>query len=96
MKLLHEIIVPKIAASWNTVADYLEYELEYKQIIRKQGHDNPVDCCVILFEDWISSNRGVSPKTWSKLIDVLEEIKDLRAVTDKIVQELQQSGVFKE
>ena len=96
MKLLHKVVVPRIAATWNIVADYLEYELEYKQVIVKQGHENPIDCCIILLEDWLSTDRGVFPKTWSRLIDVFKEIKDLRGVIDKIIKELQEAGVFKE
>ena len=35
MRLLHEIVVPRIAADWSIVADYLEYEVEYKRVIKK-------------------------------------------------------------
>ena len=96
MKLIHEVVVPRIAAHWSLVADYLEYELEYKLVIRKQGHDNPIDCCVILLEDWLSGNRGVSPKNWSKLIEVLKEIKSLKGTTEKIIKDLSESGVILE
>ena len=34
MKLLHEIVVSRIAAEWDVVAIYLGYEVEYKQLIR--------------------------------------------------------------
>jgi len=94
MKLIHDIVVPRIAAHWNLVADYLEYELEYKQVIKKQGRDNPMDCCVILLEDWLSSNKGVSPKSWSKLIEVLTEIKSLKSTTEKIIKDLAETGIF--
>ena len=93
MKLLHEVVVPRIAAHWSLVADYLEYELEFRQVIRKQGRDNPMDCCVILLEDWLSSSRGVSPKSWSKLIEVLKKIKPLRRTTEKIVCDLERAGI---
>ena len=94
MRLLHKIVVPRIAADWSIVADYLEYELEYKRLIREKCCDNPERCCVELLEDWLTSNRGVSPKTWSKLIEVLREIKSLKATTEKIVEDLATAGVI--
>ena len=94
MKLIHDIVVPRIAAHWNLVADYLEYELEYKQVILKKGHHDPMDCCVLLLEDWLSSKRGVSPKSWSKLIEVLTEIKSLKSTTEKIIKDLAETGIF--
>ena len=94
MRLLHEVVVPRIAADWIIVADYLEYELEYKRLIRENCRDNPERCCVELLEDWLTSNRGVSPKSWSKLIEVLREIKSLKATTEKIVEDLATAGVI--
>ena len=93
MRLLHEIVVPRIAANWSIVADFLEYELEYKQLIREKCRDDPQRCCVELLEDWLSSNRGVFPKSWSKLIEVLRGIKSLKATTEKIVENLATAGV---
>ena len=94
MRLLHEIVIPRIAADWSMVADYLEYELEYKRLIRENCRDNAQRCCVELLEDWLTSNRGVSPKSWSKLIEVLREIKSLKATTEKIVEDLATAGVI--
>ena len=94
MRLLHELVVPRIAADWNIVADYLEYELEYKRLIREKCRDDPERCCVKLLEDWLTSNRGVSPKSWSKLIDILREIKSLKATTEKLVEDLTTAGVI--
>ena len=93
MRLLHEVVVPRIAADWSIVADYLEYEVEYKRIIKEKCRDDPVRCCVELLEDWLSSNRGVSPKSWSTLIKALRGIKSLTATTEKIIQDLVKAGV---
>ena len=94
MRLLHEIVVPRIAADWSMVADYLGYELEYKRLIGVNCRDNAQRCCVELLEDWLSSNRGVSPKSWSKLIEVLRGIKSLKATTEKIVEDLAIAGII--
>ena len=93
MRLLHEIVVPRIAAEWDVVAIYLGYEVEYKQLIRQRCHHDPERCCLELLEDWLSSNRGVIPKSWSKLIEVLGKIKDLTATTEKIIEDLTTAGV---
>ena len=93
MRLLHEIVVPRIAADWSIVADYLEYEVETKKLIREKCHHDPVKCCVELLEDWLSSDRGVSPKSWSRLIEALKGIKSLTATTKEIVQDLAKAGV---
>ena len=94
MRLLHEVVVPRIAADWSIVADYLEYEVEYKRMIKEECQNDPVKCCVELLEDWLSSDRGVSPKSWSKLCKVLSEIKSLTAATESIIQDLEKAGVF--
>ena len=93
MRLLHEIVVPRIAADWSIVADYLEYEVVYKHVIKQRCHNNPERCCVELLEDWLSSDRGVSPKSWSRLIEALKGIKSLIATTQKIIRDLTNAGV---
>ena len=94
MRLLHEIVVPRIAADWSIVADYLGYEVEYKRLIKENCRDNAQRCCVELLEDWLSSDRGVSPKSWSTLIEALKEIKSITATTEKIIKDLEKAGVF--
>ena len=76
------------------VAIYLGYEVEYKQLIKERCHHDPERCCLDLLEDWLSSDRGVSPKSWSKLIEALKEIKSLTATTGKIIEDLEKAGVF--
>ena len=93
MRLLHEIVVPRIAADWSVVADYLEYKMEHKQVIKEKCHNDPERCCVELLEDWLSSDRGISPKSWSRLIEALKGIKSLTAATEMIIQDLTKAGV---
>ena len=94
MRLLHDVVIPKIAADWSIVADYLEYEVEYKRIIERKCQNDPVRCCVELLEDWLTSDRGVSPKSWSTLIKALRGIQNLTATTEKIIKDLKKAGVF--
>ena len=88
------MVIPRIAADWSLVADYLEYEVEDKKLIREKCHHDPLKCCVELLEDWLSSDKGVFPKSWSRLIEVLRQIKSLTWTTEKIVKDLAEAGVF--
>ena len=94
MKLLNEVVVPRIAACWSRLADNLEYEVEYKKVIMQKGHHDPINCCVILLEDWLSSSRGVSPKCLTKLIEVLKQIESLRSATEKIIKDLTEANML--
>lgn len=88
MVLLHEIVVPKIAAHWTVVADALEYKEEDKKLIREKCCNDPLACCVELLEDWLSNDKDVTPKSWSKLIEVLRKSEGLAAVTEEIAEDL--------
>ena len=93
-KLLHKYVIPRISAEWQTVAAYLEYSIATKKTINKANRGLPRDCCTELLEDWISSDNGVKPKTWEKLIEVLSEISSLAMVTKEIKQCLYEEGVL--
>jgi len=93
MVLLCKIVVPRIATDWNMVADCLEFEEEKKLIGEKCQYD-PVKCCEQLLENWLSGDKGVSPKSWSKLIEVLRQSKSLTATTEQIIEDLAVAGVF--
>ena len=54
---------------------------------------DPKQCCTALIEDWISTDNGVKPKTWNKLIEVLSEIDELALATKQIKEALQGEGV---
>jgi len=88
MALLREVVVPKLAAHWNVVADALGYKKEDKELIRKKFCNDPLECCAELLEDWLSNDKGVTPKSWSKLIEVLRKSKSLAVATEEIVKEL--------
>jgi len=94
MVLLCEIVVPRIAANWNMMADCLEFGDEDKRLIGEKCQYDPVKCCEQLLENWLSGDKGVSPKSWSKLIEVLKEIRCLRGAAEKILKELEEAGVL--
>ena len=88
MKHLHQLVIPKVAAEWRVVAEFLEFEQSTLSIIEEQYRNYPEKCCTEVFRKWINSDHGVGPKTWSTLIEVLRQMKPLTAVTQEIEQNL--------
>ena len=85
---LLEIVIPKVANHWDTLAYFLEFEIPRVEIIRKQHPNDPEECCTKVFVHWLTSDEGISPKTWGVLLKTLKKIKKLTAVTEQIENEL--------
>ena len=51
-------------------------------------------CCVELLEDWLSSDRGNAPTSWSRLIKALKGVRILTTTTEKIIEDQEKAGVF--
>ena len=94
MKWMHKIIIPNVSHCWETVADFLEYPIPKKKEIIERQRGDPTKCCVELLEDWLSTDNGVKPKTWSKLLSLLKEIRELKNVSLSIEQQLLKEGLI--
>jgi len=88
MKLINDIIVPKVSAYWHVVLVYLEYDVTFKKELEKNHKGNPRQCCTALFEDWLTSSRGVGPKTYNNLLEVLSQIPDIASSVSEIKEYL--------
>ena len=88
MRLLKKFVIPKIAAKWKDVADFLDYDLNTIDIIEDQCRGNCEKCSDKLFRDWLSTNHGVEPKTWTTLLMRMKSIECLAVATSDIEQEL--------
>jgi len=86
MKLINDIIVPKVSAYWHVVLIYLEYGIAFKKELERKHKGDPRQCCAALFEDWITSSRGAGPKTYTKLFEVLDQVPELVGATAEIRQ----------
>ena len=84
MELISEIIVPKVSAYWHVVLVYLEYDVVFKKELEKKHKGDPRQCCTALFKDWITSSRGVGPKTYNKLLEILNQIPDIASSASEI------------
>jgi len=94
MRLLIRIVIPKIAFMWKTVADFLDYDISTIENIKQKYRDNCEECLDGLFRDWLSTNHGVKPKTWARLLERLKEIGQLATATSEIENELVKIGIL--
>ena len=90
---LIKFVIPKIAADWETVAYFLEFQPSRVKIIKEKCLNNPEKCCREVFIHWLDSKEGISPKTWKKLLKILNDITELTAVTEQIKKELEQMHI---
>ena len=93
MRLLYKLIIPKISAHWDVVLANLEYDLAFKQELDRKYRGDPRLCCAALLEDWISSDKGVSPKTFTKLLEVLCTVDDIAPFMRDIIDGLKKEGI---
>ena len=93
MSELVKIVIPKVAAHWNTLAYCLEFEIETVKFIEVKYSNNPEKSCKEVFIHWLTSNEGISPKNWEVLLKTLKEITELMAISEQIEKELEQ-GIF--
>ena len=94
MKWMHKVIIPQVSYYWRTLADYMEYPIAKKKEIEERQRGDPYKCCAELMEDWLTSDRGVSPKTWHILVSVLKEIKELSSSVKSIEGALLKEGLL--
>ena len=88
---INKIVIPRIKAEWEDVAYALCYDIPTVKAIKGNNQD-PKKCCKELFVDWLSTDRGAGPKTWSTLIEKLKEVEDLTAATNEIIDVLDKSA----
>ena len=89
---INKVVIPQIQAEWEDVAYALDYEIVTVNSIKAKHNNNPKKCCKDLFIDWLSTDHGASPKTWSTLLEKLKEIDDLASATNEIMNELDKSN----
>ena len=91
MSYLNKIVIPKIATEWEYIAYALRYNIATVQAIKKDCGGNPEKCCQNIFEDWLSTNNGLSPKVWSTLIFALKQVDAISSeVKEDIIAKVKQ------
>ena len=94
MRWMHKLIIPEVCYCWKTVADYLDYPVAKKKEIEERQRGDPYKCCAELMEDWLTSDRGVKPKTWHILVSVIKEVAELKSSAKSIEQHLLKEGLL--
>ena len=84
---LIKIVIPKVSADWEDLAYSMQYKIATVRAIKKDCSDCQ-PCCRKLFEDWLSTDNGATPKTWSTLLQRIKDVDSLAATVDKIKKEL--------
>ena len=82
-----KIVFPKIKAQWKFVAFSMKYD-----ILEVNGFENDSsnlnESCLELFKNWLQTDRGITPKTWCKLIERIKDVEGLKQAADSIEEEL--------
>ena len=81
------IVIPEVKAEWEYVAYSMEYDIATVKAIKKDCRDDK-ECCETLFEDWLSTDHGAAPKTWSTLLQKIRDVDSLAAAVDDIKRQL--------
>ena len=88
MRPLLRFVIPRIAFMWRTVAYFLDYEINTIELIVEKCRGDPEKCCEELFRNWLSTNNGVKPKTWTTLMTRIREIGQLGMAISEIERDL--------
>ena len=65
----------------------MEYTIAQVEAIKQDGKDVG-DRCSKLFEDWLKTPHGCTPKTWGTLIKRIKDVDELYAAADQIQKEI--------
>ena len=84
---LIKIVIPNIKSEWKYVAYSMHYDLQEVEAIEEASH-NVEKCCLKLFEDWLKTGHGPTPKTWETLLEKIRDVENLTAATEKIEEML--------
>ena len=82
-----KIVFPKIKAQWKFVAFSMKYDiLEVNGFENDSSNSN--ESCLELFKNWLQTDRGITPKTWCKLIERIKDVEGLKQAAESIEEEL--------
>jgi len=86
------IVIPRIKAGWIDIAYALQFKISSVDAIKEKYNNDPKNCCRDVFIAWLSTKQGISPKTWSTLLEKLKKI-ELSSAAEEIIEELFQEHI---
>ena len=84
---LTEIVAPKIMGKWEQLAYCMRYEPGEVETFKRDSND-PKECCMKLFSNWMTTDHGPTPKTYQTLLNHIEKVNDLAAASEAIKRKL--------
>ena len=81
------IVIPEVKAYWKDLAFSMEYKIREVKTMERDGQDSG-ERCSLLFEDWLDTNHGCTPKTWQNLLDRIKDVDELTVAAEHIKQQL--------
>ena len=84
---LIKIVIPKIKPEWKHVAYSMQYGIDDIKGIEKDS-SNLAERCERLFENWLASPKGITPKTWHTLLKCIRDVDELAVAAEDIDTEL--------
>ena len=84
---LMNIVIPKVKPHWIKLAYSMEYDVSAVKGFEGDGRNLDAQCYK-LFEDWVSTGHGCTPKTWQTLLHRIERVDELSVAAEEIKQQL--------
>ena len=84
---LINLVIPKVKASWINLAYSMDYSVNAVRGFEGNGRSLDEQCRK-LFEDWLTTKHGCTPKTWQTLLQRIKRVDGLTAAADEIKEQL--------
>ena len=75
---LISIVISKVKADWKFLAHSMGYSIYDVKAWENDGKDSH-EYCYKLFENWLTTKSGCTPKTWKKLLERIQAVHELNA-----------------
>ena len=82
------IVVPKVKSHWMNLAYSMDYGISAVRGFESDGGGLTNETCYELFEDWLTTERGCTPKTWKTLLHRIKRVDELSLAAEEIKQQL--------
>ena len=84
---LLKIVIPKVKTSWVELAYSMDYEIDAVRGFERDGRSLD-ERCHKLFEDWLTTGQGCTPKTWQTPLQQVKQVDELIAAVEDIKKPL--------
>ena len=84
---LTEIVAPKIMRKWEFLAFCMRYTPAEIAVFKNKAW-NLKECCKNLFDNWLTTDHGPTPKTYQTLLKHIKKITDLAGASEAIEKDL--------